>query len=319
MMGMFHMIMTFMHVLYKRFASAGLKDALIQSAVVAEGSVEMALRGKSYDRGMRLYKLFYEALMRIALDKLAEKVGEDKTKLFVDTQADPDIVLNKTLYDTLRESSTFQTFYNQFLDLKIQWNNSCFALPKFWLSFIDMVGLLFNTIYVCRLGRWELLLECIRDIIPYAFAYDHVNYARYLTVMLGDMLSLKETFPEVYHQCVSGNFAAQLSDGVFSRVETDKVIEMTLNKDTKTFGGTTGFSTNVGAVKRWEVNASYRAALRSIFHQYLNFSQSHHHKDLSPSRIIRDENDPQSILTVLRERFVDPFSVQCLSCQYLLA
>ena len=84
-----------------------------------------------------------------------------------------------------------------------------------------MVRLLFNTIYACRLGRWELLLECIRDIIMYAFAYDHDYYARYLTVMLGDILSLKETFPEVYHQCVSGNFAAQLSDGVFSRVETD--------------------------------------------------------------------------------------------------
>ena len=178
-MGMFHMIMTFMHVLYKRFASAGLKDALIQSAVVAEGSVGMALRGKSYT--------FYEALMRIALDKLAEKVGKDKINLFVDTQTDPDIVLNNISYDTLRESSTFQTFYNQFLDLKILWNNSCFALPKFWLSFIDMVGLLLNTIYACRLGRWELPLECIRNIIPYAFAYNHVNYARYLTVMLGDM------------------------------------------------------------------------------------------------------------------------------------
>ena len=36
--------------------------------------------------------------------------------------------------------------------------------------------------------------------------------------------------------------------------------DMTLNKDTKTSGGTTGFSTNVGAVKRWKVNASSRAA-----------------------------------------------------------
>ena len=42
------------------------------------------------------------------------------------------------------------------------------------------------------------------------------------------------------------------------------------------------------------------------------FSQSHHHKDLSPSRIIRHENNTQSILTVLRESFVDPFSDQCL-------
>ena len=53
MMGIFHMIMTFMHILSKRFSGAGLKDALIQSGVVAEGSVVSALKGKSYNRGVR--------------------------------------------------------------------------------------------------------------------------------------------------------------------------------------------------------------------------------------------------------------------------
>ena len=75
--------------------------------------------------------------------------------------------------------------------------------------------------------------------------------------MLGDMLSLEEKFPEIYHQCFSGHFiTAQLSEHVLSKVETDKVIEMTLNKDTKTPGGTTGFSTKVGAVKRCNINYS---------------------------------------------------------------
>ena len=137
-----------------------------------------------------------------------------------------------------------------------------------------MVGLLLNIIYSCHLGRWELLLEFIREVIPYAFAYDHVNYARYLTVMLGEMISLEEQFPEVYHQCIPGNFAAELSDGVFSRVETDKFIEMTINKGTKTPGGNTGFSANIGAVKQWKVNASYREELLSILHQHLHISKS---------------------------------------------
>lgn len=128
-----------------------------------------------------------------------------------------------------------------------------------------MVGSLLNIIYSCRLGSWELLLECIREVILYAFAYGHVNCARSLTIMLGEMFSLEEQFPEVYRQYISGNFAAQLSDGVFSRVETDKVIEMTINKDTKTLGGTTGFSMNIGAVKRWEVNGSYRAEFVRFF------------------------------------------------------
>jgi len=156
-------------------------------------------------------------------------------------------------------------------------------------------------------------LECIREVIPFAFAYDHMNYSRYLSVMLSDMLSLENDFPEIHRQFSQGNFAAQLTEGVFSRTETDKVIEMTLNKDTKTPGGTTGFSTNIGAVQRWEINAAYRASLRSVFHKHLNFnSQVHKHKDLSPSRIAKDEECIASILSILQESFVDPFGEQPL-------
>ena len=47
MMGIFHtMIMMFIHILFKRFGDAGMKDALIQSLVIVEGSIESGLREK---------------------------------------------------------------------------------------------------------------------------------------------------------------------------------------------------------------------------------------------------------------------------------
>ena len=58
MMGMFYWLMMFMSVLHKRFADAGLRDTLIQSSIVAEESVDSALRGKQYNKGIRLYKIF---------------------------------------------------------------------------------------------------------------------------------------------------------------------------------------------------------------------------------------------------------------------
>ena len=126
------------------------------------------------------------------------------------------------------------------------------------------------------------------------------------------MLSLQEDFPEIHQEFMKGNFTVQLSDDVpFAKTETDKVIEMTLNKDTKTPGGTTGFSTNIGAVKRWEINASYRAKLRKIFHHHINFNlQTYKHKNLTPSRILKDERDVRSILYISNESFISPFSDQ---------
>ena len=90
--------------------------------------------------------------------------------------------------------------------------------------------------------------------------------------MLADMLQLPEDFPEVYEEFTNGNFVAKLTDGSkFSRVVTGKIIEMTLNKYTKTPGGCTGFSTNVNAVKRWEISAAYSAALETCFHKHLDY------------------------------------------------
>ena len=110
-------------------------------------------------------------------------------------------------------------------------------LEKFWMGFLEMVELLLSTIYSIRSSDWELLLECIRRILPYTFAFDHINYAHYVSVMLGDMFQLPNDFPDVYEEFMGETFAAQLTENSkFSRIETDKVIEMTSNKDTKTPG-----------------------------------------------------------------------------------
>ena len=173
-----------------------------------------------------------------------------------------------------------------------------------------MVQLLLLTIYTVRLGKWDLLCKCMRKITPFAFVYDHVNYARYLPAMLRAMLELEKLFPEVHQQFQAGKFAAQLTnDKPFSRCETDMVIEMTLNKDTKTPGGTTGFSTNVNGVHRWEINAGYRADLQNCFHEHINYkSELYKHKDLSPSRIQNDESDVSSVIIVLTETFIPSLS-----------
>ena len=56
-----------------------------------------------------------------------------------------------------------------------------------------------------------------------------------------DLVHLKKDFPDIYKKFENGNFSVQLSpDNPFGRMESDKVIETTINKVTKTPGGTTG-------------------------------------------------------------------------------
>ena len=61
---------------------------------------------------------------------------------------------------------------------------------------------------------------------------------RYLTVHQQDLLSLEKEFPEAYAEFERGNFSVQVSNtNPFGRTEADKT---TINRDTKTPGGTTG-------------------------------------------------------------------------------
>ena len=95
-----------------------------------------------------------------------------------------------------------------------------------------MMELLLSLIYSFRLGKWDLLLEYICSIILSTFACSHLNYARYLPALLGEMLSLEDDYPDIYERFEAGEFS----------------VRITLNKDTKTPGGTTEFSTSVNAV-----------------------------------------------------------------------
>ena len=54
------------HIICKRFSAADLCDIVITSGTIAEGSVSSVFEGRSYNRGVRLYKLMYETLLRLA-------------------------------------------------------------------------------------------------------------------------------------------------------------------------------------------------------------------------------------------------------------
>jgi hypothetical protein len=120
MMGLFHMLMMYMHILRKRFADAGLRDVLIQSNVVAEGSVDKALVGKMYNRGVRMYKLMYEVIIR----KLCEYIELDQETSIANgiddiLSLDP----NQLEFDATWEDEKLIELYSRFLDARTKLSN----------------------------------------------------------------------------------------------------------------------------------------------------------------------------------------------------
>ena len=103
------------------------------------------------------------------------------------------------------------------------------------MSYIDIVGdVLLGLIRASREGNWQLHLYAIRDMIPWCFAYDKINYARYLPVYYAQMINLPSEhanlpseYRNVYSNFMNGKFSVQ----PFGRIPVDQTTEVTDNKD----------------------------------------------------------------------------------------
>ena len=190
---MFHTACTLLSIIGKRFQDAGLRDLCVEAGVVAEGSVSGIMEGGRYNRALRVNKLMYEALMRLIwkgfVSWIEESHKESKSKV--------DVFFNglETLYDNICEaefnkqigSSSFAEFvelYDMYMEFLRKHNGQ---LSEFWMSYIDIMEILLGLLRASREGNWELHISSIRKMVPWCFAYDNINYARYLSAYLLEM------------------------------------------------------------------------------------------------------------------------------------
>ena len=166
------------------------------------------------------------------------------------------------------------------------------------MSYVDMIEVLLRLIRATREGNWSMRLSSLREIVPWCFAYDNINYARYLSAYLSEMSHLPEEHPDAFKYLSSGGLSVQLSNSnPFGRVPVDQTCEETVNKDTQTSGGTKGFSLKPNAVSKYYLVAEYRSTFLRQLKDMLHISRSSpKHNDLRRSRITRDETDVKNII-----------------------
>lgn len=77
-LGEFHTCMSYLSILGKRFGDAGLQDIVIESKVVAPGSINGVISGHHYNRSMRAHKLLYESLQRMRLLTFLDSLPQEE-------------------------------------------------------------------------------------------------------------------------------------------------------------------------------------------------------------------------------------------------
>ena len=236
-LGEFHTCMSYLSVLGKRFGDAGLQDILIESEVVATGSINGVLNGHHYNRSMRAHKLLYESLQRIRFTTFLDSLPPQERAHYMDVITEMKHAFPDRLMDVLSADQRFQTMCSNYTDF-VQRKSTESSTFAFWSSYIDLMQLLLLFVRATRESNWQLHLSTVRLMMPWFFAYDRVNYARYLPSYWLEMVNLSTTHPSCHSEIsVKGQWTVQRqSVHGFASIACDQAIEQTCNRDAKTKG-----------------------------------------------------------------------------------
>ena len=84
--------------------------------------------------------------------------------------------------------------------------------------------------------------------MPLCFAFDRVNYKRWLPLYYEDCLALPDKFPSIYECFLKGGFVVKHTSRSGSGVPMDQALEKAYNKPAKSQSGIIGISRRKEAV-----------------------------------------------------------------------
>ncbi len=165
--------------------------------------------------------------------------------------------------------------------------------------YLEMVDLLLTTIHCQRTSNWDGYLQCIKQFLPYCFTHNRHNYARNLSYCYVHMKTLKEDHLDLYNEILLHGFTVSLTGEPFTKIPCDQVIEMTVNRASKSTGGLSGKTENVGASERRMKINHLLAAMRDKLDDVTRKRSYVSHVDFGKKRWETEENDIQTMKKTL--------------------
>ena len=154
-------------------------------------------------------------------------------------------LLNKAYEESGSELQIFD-----WLEERAKSSEMCF----YWKMILDYEILTLSFVRLIRQGDLPLYLATLYRILPWSFALDRYNYARWATIHWFSFVLLKERCPSEYREFAEGKFSFKKTNRQFSRIALDQLHEQN-NKYIKSVSGATALINrdDDSALIRWEL------------------------------------------------------------------
>ena len=141
-----------------------------------------------------------------------------------------------------------------------------------------------------RSRNFDLYVHSLDKLLTWVFAFDHYNYARWISVHQFDMEMLRKTNPLVCQEFhANGNFVVARTNNDFSSMALDQRRKQ-LNKDIKGDGGMAGLTEDEENFRHWAICSPEIARAVAEFEERTVLQQKqhgsfHHHEDSNSFQI----------------------------------
>ncbi|GFU83084.1 uncharacterized protein TNCV_65541 [Trichonephila clavipes] len=209
----------------------GLSHMMIESNIIASGSVNGLVEGKHFNRCKRLHSLMALGLKMLHFDHfldnieynfLKEQVIDDLLHYqVIDSHSSmpielPNNVLSKVL-----------SAYQKFVEEKRQGEHGKTA--QFYLIYIQLVNYYVTLSRSIRMGDFKMFKYVIPKITNLFFAVNQPNYARWCVKYLANLNKVDKTHPGLKNDFMNGCFGIKRTDKPFSSIPIDLTLEQTIN------------------------------------------------------------------------------------------
>ena len=299
-LSQFHLEMSMMNAIYKRYQGSELDEVLVVAGVIAEGSVEQALKGKHYRRGLRCLRAWYECLIyELLKDKASKLSGEVQQMLDILHGINTSEAKACSHNELMEHAELTELISNMFAAVPSS------DMADYWKDFLSMCDALFLSIHANHVvNSFDDLINSQHAILPWLTIYDNNQYSRWLPYFW----SVLSTLPEERQQFLERNYSHSLTGHPYSGMSLDMIIEVTMNKGSKLKSGWLSILKNEKQLLVHSRNCNNIGCIRTVVHDHINKKKgAHKHSESMPLRLKCDEQVIQDLSHCINEFECFPF------------
>ncbi|XP_030837116.1 uncharacterized protein LOC105437992 [Strongylocentrotus purpuratus] len=306
MLGNFHTELALYGAIGTFINESGIEFILTESGVLAAGSVRGFVKGKFYNRCLRIHELLANVLEKKLHSRFLRDLNEEDRISFQEVMStvpeDPERVEDH-LSDSVvtRHIQMYDDYFKAVL------NGSLGKTAQYWTTYIFLINRLHREVRRCiKTNDVEGYTYVFPILLSVFFALNRPNYARWGTLFLQKLKSCNSVFHEILKK---GAFSIRRTAKNYSRSAVDLSLEQTVNRDaTSKMKGIVSFRNSENAVQRWALGMTQRAMAVTELRTLLSLDISENASVQSrPSRIQKDQ-DHMTTLSAKIDETCNPFS-----------